>query len=258
VPYIYRIVSPTGGIYIGKTVDIKRRRNEYHSCHCKSQPIVYNSLLKYGFDAHRFELVEEVPEDKLNEREAYWIDFYKSNTTQFPQFGGMNLTGGGEGTIGYVFTEEHKKKLSESLKGREVLPETRLKLSKAHKGKKFSEEHKKHLSESLTGKPSPFKGKHHIEDAKNKLRLLRIGKCHSDESKQKMSDINKGKHKGCLNGMYDRKGFDSPTSKIILDTETGVFYGGIREASETYNINFNTLAGWLNGRYKNKSNLIYV
>jgi group I intron endonuclease len=73
---IYRITSPTGKVYIGQAVDIERRKQTYIKLKCIGQPKLYNSLSKYGFDSHTFEVVEECPEGQLNLRERYWQDFY--------------------------------------------------------------------------------------------------------------------------------------------------------------------------------------
>lgn len=49
-----------------------------------------------------------------------------------------------------------------------------------------------------------------------------------------------------------------PNSKLILDTQTGVFFNSIKEASEAYNIVFSTLRNMLNKNNSlvNKTNLI--
>ena len=93
--------------------------------------------------------------------------------------------------LGKHFSEEHKKKMSESQKGnknwlgRHHSEESRKKMSIALKGnksclgKKFTELHKQKISNALKGKN---KGK----TPWNK------GKHHSDETKRKMADANKG------------------------------------------------------------------
>lgn len=53
---------------------------------------------------------------------------------------------------GKEFSEEHKRKISESSKGRIKSEETRKKLSNAHKGKIFTEEHKRNISKAKKGK----------------------------------------------------------------------------------------------------------
>jgi 5-methylcytosine-specific restriction endonuclease McrA len=93
------------------------------------------------------------------------------------------------------FSEEHKRKISEALKGRKVSEETRQKLSHARKGKIFgplSEEHREHIrianigrkhsedtkakiSKSLAGKPGTWNGRHHTGGAKAKIGKAQIG-----------------------------------------------------------------------------------
>jgi group I intron endonuclease len=75
---IYKITSPTNKIYIGQSIDIDRRKNEYKRLQrCKRQTRLYNSLKKYGYENHKFEIIEECSEDKLLERETYWKNYYK-------------------------------------------------------------------------------------------------------------------------------------------------------------------------------------
>ena len=108
----------------------------------------------------------------------------------------LNLTDGGEGLLGYSYerTDEHRKKLSNALKGRVVSDETKAKLSKSLKGKKLSEEHKIKLSES---------------NAKYML-----GKHHSEETKEKMSKIKKEKYSGKNNPMYSKNHSEETKLKI--------------------------------------------
>lgn len=51
----------------------------------------------------------------------------------------------------YVFTEEHRKNLSEKAKLRKQTDKTKKKISQANKGRKVSKETRKLISESLTG-----------------------------------------------------------------------------------------------------------
>lgn len=41
---------------------------------------LYQAMKKSGPQNFIFELLEEVPKAKLNEREVYWIDFYKTKS----------------------------------------------------------------------------------------------------------------------------------------------------------------------------------
>ena len=47
-------------------------------------------------------------------------------------------------------------------------------------------------------------------------------------------------------------------SKIVLDTNTGIYYNSVIELSNLRGINYSTLRGWLNGNYKNYSSFKYV
>jgi group I intron endonuclease len=69
---IYKITSPSGKIYIGQSTDLKKRKKDYEKLKCYKQPKLYNSLQKYGWENHKFEIIEECPVDKLNKKEIYW------------------------------------------------------------------------------------------------------------------------------------------------------------------------------------------
>ena len=82
---IYKITRlKTGEIYIGKSTDVKKRWTE----HCKTaygvgtiaHSILHTTIRKDGIENFTFELLEEVPKDKLTEREKYWITFYDSKS----------------------------------------------------------------------------------------------------------------------------------------------------------------------------------
>lgn len=76
----------------------------------------------------------------------------------------------------FLTMSEHR-----SLHGRNRSEYARNKTSEANLGHKRS-----------IGRPSPMKGKHHSDEAKNKNRLAHIGKRHTDEWKRKMSERVKG------------------------------------------------------------------
>ena len=46
---IYKIINPKGKIYIGQSIDIDRRFNEYKKLQCNQSKKIYYSLKKYGF-----------------------------------------------------------------------------------------------------------------------------------------------------------------------------------------------------------------
>ena len=131
---IYKITNPNGKIYIGQSTNIKERFKKYSKLSNKRQVKLYNSFQKHGIENHQFEIIEECSEDKLNEREIYWGNYYNVLGDD-----GLNLRlGNGRGSC----SENTKNKISNSLKGQ-----------------RKSKEHCLHLSISKTGIPSKRKGK---------------------------------------------------------------------------------------------------
>ena len=55
---IYKITSPSNKIYIGQSVNIIKRIKRYLILDCESQRKLYNSLKKYDFQNHMFEVIE--------------------------------------------------------------------------------------------------------------------------------------------------------------------------------------------------------
>lgn len=163
---IYKITSPSGKIYIGQSINIEKRLIKYRNLHCKEQTHLYNSLKKYGFDNHSFEIIIECTQEELNYLEIFYIDLHKSFNSKF----GLNLREGGRGGR---MSEETKQKMSILRKG-----------NKHALGKKHSEETKKRCGEAR-------KGKTRSEETKKKMSEAQKGKIVSQETKAKMSESSK-------------------------------------------------------------------
>lgn len=104
---IYKITSPSGRIYIGQASNYRRRQVEYKRNKCKAQTLLYNSLIKYGYAAHSFEVVEITTKELADEREIYWIKHFDCyNTKQ-----GLNLTAGGKRPAPKKGKEHYKAKV---------------------------------------------------------------------------------------------------------------------------------------------------
>lgn len=73
---IYKIISPSGKIYIGQSTNINKRFQHYKYLDCKEQTKLYRSFLKYGYINHIFEIIEECDISLLNERERYYQELY--------------------------------------------------------------------------------------------------------------------------------------------------------------------------------------
>ena len=126
VGVIYKITNPKSKIYIGCTIDFKRRLSEYRRLSMAGQIKLYNSLVKYGYDNHKFEIIEECSDGILHEREIYFIKHYNCINE------GLNIRlGNRTGAL----TEDTKQKISAALKGRKVTWKTGM-----NRGYKYTEE----------------------------------------------------------------------------------------------------------------------
>jgi len=142
---IYKITNPKGKIYIGQTIDFDRRVYQYKMLNCKEQPKLYNSLKKYGYDNHLVELIYQCDIIDLTFWERYYQELY--NTIENDNLNCFLVTT--KDKTGR-HTEETKRKMSESAKGKKKTAEHIAKLpqnQKGYKGKKRSEETK--LKQSL-------------------------------------------------------------------------------------------------------------
>lgn len=177
------------------------------------------AIKKYGWDNFDHEMLAE----NLSENEAKQLEVeYIAKWNLIDRNKGYNLTVGGEGIAGFTHTEETKKKISKSAKGKIVSLKTRKKLREINKGKKLSEENKVKLILANTGRKfsketkkkisNALKGKTHSEEAKEKMRnrivseeakkklsLLNKGKKHTEEAKRKISEASKNNQIGAKN-----------------------------------------------------------
>lgn len=78
---IYKITNPKGKVYIGQSININRRFNEYKKMLCSQSKKLFNSLQKYGVENHIFEVIEECNAEQLNNKEEYYILLNKSHIT---------------------------------------------------------------------------------------------------------------------------------------------------------------------------------
>lgn len=154
---IYKITNPKGKIYIGQSIDIEKRFKQYLNLHTTKQIKLDRSLIKYGYENHIFEIIEECDEIHLNNKERYYQELFNCVEN------GLNCK--------YVQSNEKSGKLSE---------ETKEKIISSLKGRKHSEKTKK-----LIG--SYHKNKIVSEDTRLKMRNNNLGKIMSDEQKHKIS-----------------------------------------------------------------------
>lgn len=158
---IYRITSPSGKIYIGQSRDIDKRIIHYKNSSCKRQPILHNSIIKYGWDSHEFKIIFVCDVDDLNKLEMFYIKSYNTFNSEH----GMNLTTGGEG---HIFSKKSREKMSHNAKIRKYSDITKQRISKSLTGIKRSKETIEKMRKSKTGLI-------HTEESKQKIRNKKCG-----------------------------------------------------------------------------------
>ena len=124
---IYSITNKINGkIYIGQSIDIYERWNS-HTCSLDSNRHHNKHLqyawIKYGKENFKFDIVEICSIEKLNEKEIIWIKFHKEKLNAY------NMTDGGEGTYGWIPSEECRIKIGEANRKRVISEETKNKIS---------------------------------------------------------------------------------------------------------------------------------
>lgn len=203
---IYKIISPSGRIYIGQSWDIEgRKRAHRNSTH---NLLLNKSIKKYGFNNHEFNIIHELPKDVeqsiLNTYEIFYIAQYKECGFKM-----LNLNDGGRGGRQPAHIIE---KAIAKLRGRKMSEEQKKKISIANKGKIKSHEHCKKISDTktgvpmredvrlrmiktLTGRPSKLKGRKLSDERREQIRVACTGRKHSDESKLRISLGNIEAHK---------------------------------------------------------------
>lgn len=203
---IYKITNLLNNkVYVGSSIDVKYRISRHR--HDLNKNIHDNKHLqsswnKYGKNNFKFEILIYCDKKVLLNLEQFFIDYFRSNDCDF----GYNMCAIAGNCLGIKRSNETKKKMrgntnGKGRKGVKTLEETKLKISKAHKGissgmkgKCHSEETKKKMSILKKGKPSPRKGMKVTEETRKKMSESHnghtagmTGKKHSEKTKRKIS-----------------------------------------------------------------------
>jgi group I intron endonuclease len=216
---IYLMEFTNGDIYIGRSIDIKRRIKRHrdqlkNNKHCNR--FLQNVYNKHGDFEYR--VLEEVPNEHHGDREKYWISVLTPT---------LNLTEGGDG--GEVLTEEEKSR---------------------RKSEVYTDQYRKNMSTIMTGKKRDESVGKKISESRKKL--------YDDPERKKWLIENSGIHnsKGYLN---QKLRGDSPNAKKVINIETGEVFDCLKDVSEKFNINYKSLITRLSeSRRKNTTPFRYL
>jgi group I intron endonuclease len=196
-------------VYIGITTKENPidRWNEHLKNYLRYDYVLYKAMRKYGLENFQFSIIEQtldLKEIKLLERK--YIQEYNSYCFQ-ENSNGYNMTLGGDGTFGFEHSQETKRKISKSNKGKTRIftEDHKRKMSEARRGKILSKETRKKISEARKGSNNPMYGKTRVftEETKRKMSEARKGsnnpmygktRTHSKKIKRKISESLKKYH----------------------------------------------------------------
>lgn len=180
-------------IYVGSAINIRLRWNYHKSMLNLNEHFnkhLQSAWNKYESENFLFEILEFT--DNLIEREQYWIDKLNVCNREF----GYNANPIAGSNLGKKFgkmSNEHKKKIGISNKGKKRSLQTRKNISISQTGKKLSDEHKLKLSVANKGKPRS-------EEVK-----IKIGLANSRPNKWPCKDKYKCKCRNCLDKKNEEK-----------------------------------------------------
>ena len=207
---VYYVSCALGGGYVGITKWAVRKRFARHLRNAQHGRggVLYDAIRRYGADAFHVELLQHAND---------WDEACVAERRFIAEFGtkapcGYNMTDGGGGTGGYEFTDEVRKRMSESGSRKTLSPEHRARIGEANrkrvvkqstkdkiraakKGKQPTEEARARMRAARKGKPKPpgMVGRAHSAETKAKMRAAALGKPKSAETKAKMSVAKKAR-----------------------------------------------------------------
>lgn len=174
---IYKAVNNINGdSYIGQTIgsfQVRKNTHKYEAENDYYDIHFHRAIRKYGFDNFEWKIIEEVDDNKLNEKEVYYIKMFDTFKN------GYNSTIGGDS--GYILSDEARNKISNIHMGKVNSDETKRKISesvrKLYEDNNFKEDIRQRTIKAM-------KDSKVIERLSNSHK----GYIHSEETKKRMSN----------------------------------------------------------------------
>lgn len=196
----------SGTIYIGSAVDLSIRLSSYYlpSQLKRIDNYICRAIIRHGHSAFSLTILEYINISNLSkettrklilDREQYYLDLIFSTGTNPNTYNILKTAGS---SLGLIQSPETRLKISEALKGKmsgensplfgkEVSPDTRAKISVAHKGKYVSPETRAKMSLAKIGENNPQFGKEVSPDTRAKISVAHKGNSPSAVTRNKMS-----------------------------------------------------------------------
>lgn len=188
---VYKITNNINNkVYIGQSINIKNRWKDHINAlnrEDSSCTLLQRAWKKYKQENFSFEILELCSESELDDVEIKYIEFYDAIRN------GYNIELGGNKNK--HLSDETKKKIGNSNRGRHHSEKTRQKMSESRVGENngmygrhHSEESKKKMSDAAKNRP----GHRPSDDGLKRIRLANLGKEVSEETRRKIGEANKG------------------------------------------------------------------
>jgi len=213
-----------GKRYVGQTTKTLRERFLKHK-HKKVDTLIHKAIKEFGEKNFTIEELDiGYSREELHEKEIFYI---RQLNTFEPN--GYNLTVGGQGVKGYKFSEEERRRLSNSHKGYVMPQEQKDKISKSNKKPK-TKQHAENISKGLKEyyKQNPIS-----EEARKRMSEARKGIRHTEETKEKISKANKGRKMGEEEYKNYRIRTEAKMRKV-RNVETGEEFTNVNVASKQF------------------------
>lgn len=208
-----------GKKYIGITSQEPENRWRTDGRGYKDQPRFWNAINKYGWDnfQHDILLTNETFEYACAVEQCL-IKHYKSKISSY----GYNLTGGGEGNVGWHHSDESKQKMREA-------------------------------KQSFKGESHPWYGRKHKQETKDALRDMHTGTKMSAKCKEKMSQAKMGTKNNQARLVYCIE-----LNTIFSTVTIGASYVGISRESLSCHLNSKKQSAGKHPKTKQKLHWLYV
>ncbi len=212
--YVYMYLDQDNvPFYIGKGKNDRYKICYHLGINKKGQgnKLLFNKIKKVGIENVKiYFLCNHLTDNESMIWEQYWIKYIGRRDLGTGSL--CNLTDGGEGNSGRIFSEEHRKKISIAnmghshpsyWAGKKLPEEHKKKIGSSNKGHKHSQEtkekmHKPHKTHIVTNETKEkirrsCLNKKLSQEHKDKIKASLMGHKHTQETKDKISKIMKGK-----------------------------------------------------------------
>jgi group I intron endonuclease len=223
--FIYCIKDPRDNSvrYIGQTIRGKQRFSGHiFAAKTEKRMPIYNlirKLLKLNLQPI-FEIIEYCDRDILDDREIFWIEYYKSLDAKL-----LNMTIGGKRVYQ---TQISKNKIRKSRLGKKASKETREKL------RKFQNDRYINGSVDLTHITNLNKGKRFTEEERLKISVATKAALSDPIVRQKLSQNSKGRHQ--TEETKHKRRLSNKNRKRVLCHQNNTIYDSARLAAKTLGI----------------------